>query len=742
MSARIWWWWLAAGTLATGGYFLLPADSRWQNIAYNVIGFVSALTIVLAVRLHRPRHARMWYWFAAGQFTWVAGDVTYEFYLYVLHREPYPSAADAFYLSAYPMLIFGLLVLVRGRSRRDVAGLLDAAIVATSLGLVFWVFVIGPIAADSTVSLLARTISVAYPAADALLLAMLARLLLIPGRLTASTRLLAVAAVLLLVADVTFAVLTLYASYDGGILDSAWLMSYVIWGAAALHPSMRRAGSAPPAVPQFRAARRRTVLLAVSSLLAPTLLLVPAIGSNTADRTAIALGAIVLFLLVLLRMSGLVAHVRRQAGQLADLAMHDELTGLPNRRRFEQDLGRALTTGRPQVALLDLDGFKEVNDRLGHAVGDQLLVVLAGRIVALLREDALVARMGGDEFAILLSDATAAEGDAVVERVGTALRDAITVGGNELLVRASIGIADGDDTTSPVELLRRADVAMYAAKANGGAGHQRYGAALDDRSTERGRIGAELRTALDNAQFRVFYQPIVRLPEGRIVSVESLVRWEHPVRGLVGPVEFIPVAEDNGLIVELGAWVLRTACGQAARWRAELGPAAAPKVTVNVSARQLAEPGFAALVGATLAEFGLPPGTLAVEVTETAVFGGGLALQAVKDIHDLGVRIALDDFGTGHSSLGLLQTVPVDILKVDKSFVDNVTMAGRHAVIAEALIQLTRGLGLVAVAEGVETAEQAAELHRLGYEYAQGYYFGRPVPEPDFAVADSVGGRR
>jgi EAL domain-containing protein (putative c-di-GMP-specific phosphodiesterase class I) len=243
-----------------------------------------------------------------------------------------------------------------------------------------------------------------------------------------------------------------------------------------------------------------------------------------------------------------------------------------------------------------------------------------------------------------------------------------------------------------------------------------------------------MRTALDNRQFTVVYQPIVLLPEGRIAAVEALVRWEHPERGLVSPVHFIPVAEQNGLIIELGAWILHTACERMAGWRASLGDRGPRKVSVNVSARQLARPGFASTVAATLAATGLPAECLTVEVTETAVFEGGQAVTALHELRSFGVRVALDDFGTGHSSLGLLQTVPVDTLKVDKSFVDRITEAGRHAVIAEALIQVSRGLGLAAVAEGVETAEQADALYRLGYRLLQGYHYGRPVADPDFDV--------
>jgi diguanylate cyclase (GGDEF)-like protein len=494
---------------------------------------------------------------------------------------------------------------------------------------------------------------------------------------------------------------------------------------------MRAPGTLPEPSGRTRArvGRGRLVLLAVSSLVAPAMLLVSGIGADRDNRIAIALGAMALFLLVVLRMSEFVAQVQRQAGQLEDLAMQDDLTGLANRRRFELQLAAALAAGKPQVALLDLDSFKTVNDRLGHSVGDRLLTELARRIMAGLRVDASAARMGGDEFAVLLPSATAEEADAVVAWLGDALRQPIPAGEHELLIGASIGVADGTGTDDPFEVLRRADVAMYAAKERGEWSH-RYAAELDAAAGEQARVGAELRTALDAGQFRLAYQPIVTLPDGELAGVETLVRWDHPERGLISPADFIPVAERNGLIVELGAWVLRSACLQAAQWRAEYGPNALKRISVNVSARQLAEPGLVEVVTSALAASGLPSTCLTIEVTETAVFDSARAVDVLNELHTLGVRIALDDFGTGQSSLSLLQTLPADVLKVDKSFVDNITEAGRHAVIATALIQVATGFGLTAVAEGVETAEQAAELHRLGYRLAQGYYFGKPAAQP------------
>ncbi|MBL7255424.1 putative bifunctional diguanylate cyclase/phosphodiesterase [Paractinoplanes lichenicola] len=491
--------------------------------------------------------------------------------------------------------------------------------------------------------------------------------------------------------------------------------------------------------PLPRPAMSRLSLMPYAAVLGTgALLLTSAIG-HTADLLAVAIGSVTVTLLVAARQlvalrdnARLLEDLDAQKQELAYQAGHDALTGLANRTVLAREITEALADDPADVsvALIDLDDFKAINDDLGHAVGDALLVAVAETIASQLPPGSLVARQGGDEYALLL------RGDApgTLAAITSRLRLSVHAGGHELVVESSIGLAPARDGDTADELLRRADVAMYEAKGQGKGRQVTYAAEMDQRTAEQSRLAADLRVALDTDQLNLVYQPIVEMPGGELYGVEALIRWNHPTRGPIGPDVFIPAAERTGLIVPLGAWILEEACRQAAAWRASLGECAPHTVTVNVSARQLREAGFAADVAAVLQRTGLPPSTLTVEVTETAVFDGGTALAEVRAISELGVKIALDDFGTGHSSLGLLRTCPADVLKVDKSFVDDVTEGGQQAVVVAALIGICEGMGLRAVAEGVETAEQAAELQRLGYRYAQGFHYGHPMPAA--AIAD------
>ena len=476
-------------------------------------------------------------------------------------------------------------------------------------------------------------------------------------------------------------------------------------------------------------------------------LLLSSAADRSGDIVALAAGSVTVTLLVAARQlvalrdnALLLDDLDTRQRELAHQADHDALTGLPNRTVLTREITAALATDPSDVsvALIDLDDFKAINVDLGHAVGDALLTAVGNRIATQLPPCSLVARLGGDEYALLL------RGDhtPILTAIATHLRRPLHAGGHDLVIEASIGLAPAQTHDTAGELLRRADVAMYEAKGQGKGRQVIYTTTMDQRTAEQSRLAADLRTALDTDQLHLLYQPIVAMPGGELYGVEALARWTHPQRGPIGPNTFIPAAERTGLIVPLGNWILEQACRQAVRWQHELGDAAPHTVTVNVSARQLREAGFANEVNTILHRTGLNPPTLTIEVTETAVFDGGTALDELRTIADLGVKIALDDFGTGHSSLGLLRNCPADILKVDKSFVDDITTNGQQAVVVAALIGICNGMNLRAVAEGVETADQATELHRLGYRYAQGYHYARPMPPDAIATYHPAGHRQ
>jgi diguanylate cyclase (GGDEF)-like protein len=538
-----------------------------------------------------------------------------------------------------------------------------------------------------------------------------------------------------------------------------WSLLFVI--GSAFRQSRATASATTPATPAGPAGRSTVRVFALLPYLAVAVtdgLLLTNTGHDR-ESTILASGAVVLtgFVLVrqivasraltraLSRLDTTVGELRSSQSLLTFQASHDALSGLPNRTLLRGHIDDALSAagdpGEVAVALVDLDDFKVVNDRLGHEIGDELLVGTAARLSAAMVTGDMVARLGGDEFAIVftgLPDCPEWDGARGLrqrlERVLGALTEPLDVAGHELLVRASMGVARAAAGARPEELLRRADVAMYKAKETTGSSWSPYEDELDALATRHAEVGAGLRRGLDNDEFRLLYQPIVSLPDGRAVGAEALVRWQHPDAGPISPAEFIPIAENSGLIVPLGQWVLTEACRQAARWRADLGAQAPAYVSVNISPRQLAEERIVADVAATLADAGLPAACLMLEVTETAVFGGGPALVALDGLRALGVRIALDDFGTGHSSLGVLLSCPVDVLKLDKSFVDEITGSGREVVIATFLCDVARGLDLQTVAEGVETAAQARRLYELGYELAQGYLFARPLTVADLTA--------
>jgi diguanylate cyclase (GGDEF)-like protein/PAS domain S-box-containing protein len=426
--------------------------------------------------------------------------------------------------------------------------------------------------------------------------------------------------------------------------------------------------------------------------------------------------------------------------QLEYHAFYDSLTGLANRALFRDRVNHALSQARRSsnsiaALFMDVDDFKIVNDTHGHAMGDALLTAIAGRLRSCLRTGDTISRLGGDEFAILLEESTDVAPVEVAERIMRALEEPFRIDGHELHVRASIGVAyangqEGEAATE--ELLRNADVAMYVAKNQGKGRCEVYQPATHKTVMSRLQLRTDLQHALDNDEFVLHYQPLVTLESGHISGLEALVRWQHPERGLIPPLDFIPLAEESGLIIPIGRWVLRTACREARRLQL-LYPQDPPlSMSVNLSAQQLQSPAIVAEVRQALAETGIDPSTLTLEITESAMMKNvDLSVLRLRELRDLRVRIAIDDFGAGYSSLGYIRQFPVDILKVDKSFIDRIDEGEKELALAAAIIDMAKVLNLRPVAEGVERQQQLERLLELGCDSAQGYYFAKPGSQTD-----------
>jgi diguanylate cyclase (GGDEF)-like protein len=746
MRSRLWKIWALAGGLVVNlHYTLLPRIPHATDVAYFLLSAAVVVALLVGVRLHRPERPGVWYLLAAGQAAIAIGDGIWETLTITTHGNvPYPSAADPFYLLAYPLWVAALVLATRRRrANSERGGAVDAAIVMVGLSMLSFVFLMRPYIEDPSAGLFSKIITLAYPVGDLFLIGMVAPLVGKRGGQTLSHRLLMGWLLLYFVVDTVYAVAVIQGWYVAGSwVDAGWLIAYVLLGAAALHPSMAATSRRDAARSDLQPlGSLRVVILATASLAGPAVLIVEAILHDTRNIDVLAAGCFILAALVVKRLTGLVreADARRlelsgAMGQLSHQALHDPLTGLANRTLFADRIEHAAARSRRRglsaaVLLLDLDDFKAVNDGMGHAVGDALLIAVARRIQDASRETDTGARLGGDEFAILVEDFEDPERPAeVAERVLSRLGEPFDVSGHTVFASASIGIALHDSATTDTDTLRQADVAMYMAKRSGKGRFVVFEPEMGHAAFSRVRLEADLRRALEPGanELQIHYQPIVRLGTERIRGVEALVRWDHPSRGMMGPAEFLSMAEETGLIVPLGRLVLREACRQVAEWRRTIPGVDRLTVSVNLSSKEVEDPQLLDYVEAAMSRARLEPEALILELSEDLLLRDvGTADQALGALANLGVRLSVDDFGARNSSMASLKRFPITQLKIDKSYVDSLA-TGSDSSLVQGIIALGKAVHLELVAEGIEDPAQASLLLHMGCESGQGYLFARP----------------
>jgi diguanylate cyclase (GGDEF)-like protein/PAS domain S-box-containing protein len=1012
---QAWQLYLAGGSLVTLLYWAVP-PLKDSGPVINLLGLSGVVAVIIGLRRHRPASTLPWWFFALGLGLFWLGDLSTYSYPNLQHQDlPFPSIGDGMHLAVYPVLMAGLLMLVRRRnSEPDRAGLIDALIMTLGLALLEWVGLIAPYIHGDGMSLFARLVSIAYPLGDILLLAAAVRLIVDAGKRQPAFYLLSSSILALLVTDYVYGLLLLHNQYVNQLwLDIGWIAFYLLWGAAALHPSMRSLEQAAPDR-QRRPMGFRLALLTVASLIAPAVLLIHEARGAGIDLLVVFETSIVLFGLVVARMTGLnrqqersyarervlsaagaalvtaasreeiyaaaidaacrltdggtevrvclsengdarvvagapdtaswtippatatalldasrqvdggrpqlddaasedlrlpwagggllvnalawdgktrglvatshrkspsrdvrgalealatyvslalesaeltdevlrrtseahlsslVQHasdlitvvdadltvlyqspsiervlgysaekivgcrfsellvpgeetrflhllgdgsdspgregeaiecsLRHKDGnprqfevlwtnllhdeavggivlngrdvserkafeeQLAHQAFHDPVTNLANRALFVERVRHALTRtrrgdGAVAVVFLDVDDFKTINDSLGHAAGDQVLVEVARRLDASIRGSDTAARFGGDEFAVLLEDVESVQEAAdAAERILEAFTEPLELDQKQLLLRASVGIAVADNPgTDADDLVRNADAAMYIAKRDGKGGYRLFEPAMHEAVLARLELRADLQRAIVNNELELYYQPVVRLEDRSVCGLEALLRWHHPERGIVLPNDFIPLAEETGLIIPIGRRVLREGCRKA-KLMQDVIPLDPPlTMSINLSVKQLQHSDIVADVSDALEEAELDPSHLTLEITETVVMADTeLAVQRLDELKALGVRLAMDDFGTGYSSLSYLSSFPIDILKMDRSFL-RAGAAPEASGLANAVVALGETLELEVVAEGIERHEQWTTLRDLGCDHGQGFYFAKPM---------------
>lgn len=761
----------------------------YSDIVAPIIDFLVFAVLAIAAS-QSARHSRRlgiaWAMIALSAFVFALGDTAWAVLELGLSEPPFPSVADFFYLLNYPFLLAGVLLLPERPATRgeQIKKVLDAGIVMVAAVLVFWNFLMGPlVASNADYPILEQFILLAYPVGDLVLLWALIRIIYKRSDQEEENDLpaflLATSIGVTIIADCIYTYQAFMGTYvSGSFLDISWRASLLLTGLAGVAQiSLIRSSKRRIKLPDrlellLRNMRTITPYFPYFWLIAAYITLM---GSQTYPMhmdflsLSLAVGGIiglVLFRQVITlvendrlttQLQQTMGHLQAQTSDLENAnqelqneiterkaieqrltydSLHDAMTDLPNRVLFLDRLGQAIEYCKRRteytfaVLFVDVDHFKVINDSLGHLTGDQLLISAGKRMRESLRSSDTVARLGGDEFAILLEitgDINSAL--SIAKKLQEALKRPFQLDGHELHITASIGVVISLlGYAHPEEVLRDADIAMYQAKTQGKARFEVFDVNMRSHAFSRLQMEQEIRLALENREFLLYYQPIIEMRSNQLVSFEALIRWSHPTRGILSPDAFLPVAEESGLILPIGEWVLQEACAQLKKWHEDFPALQNVCINVNVSNRQFSQPNFVEQVIEVLQTSGLQAEALRLEITENVLITNYAAVNKVfAKLRSLGVQLQIDDFGSGYSALGYLQHFPISAIKIDKSFIDEIGKNHKGTELIRAIISMARELGMESVAEGIETHEQLDKLKDLSCNLGQGFLLSKPL---------------
>lgn len=713
-----------------------------HNATFLLLGTVAVTATIMAVRVHRPRVRWPWWCIAAALVLFLVGGA-----LRVVFGTLGDLSADRSLLPdmvtlpGYMLLGAGMLGIARTQREPDSVDLdtiLDGLVAALAALALAWVFLVNPVLFHENAPLPVRILLASYPPMSVFIVAITARIAFSATneRTPAHYALFAVMS-FLVAGDVLYMIADAgLADLPRSLVDLPYALAYALTAAAVVHPSMASLTN-PDRVHETAPTRPRLVFVA-GALAVPTIVTIVHHEALVADRIALAVIILSLTATAIWRVfRALHAHARAQA-RLAHQATHDVLTGLPNRIQAQAHLAEVLRTNHdlsrgPAILFLDVDRFKLINETFGHEFGDQLLVAIARRLEHNTEPDDFVGRIGSDEFVVIMAKPVSSKQAAVhAERLRLTFHVPFTIGESEIYASASIGIAvhnDAREATEPEALIRDADTAAYQAKLAGRDGVAVFDPAMRGQAAERVALERDLRLAQARDQLSLFYQPILDAPTGAITGVEALLRWTHPVLGDMPREKFVPIAEESGLIMEIGDWVIHEACRQLAYWRRHVSVAEDLYVAINLSMRQLRDPRLLETIASAIAEHDLPADALHLELTESLLMDNPIAsAEVLGTLRVLGVGLSIDDFGTGYSSLAHLKRFPVTEVKIDRGFVIGLDDEdSSDETLVSAIVAMAGALGMRTVAEGVETEHQMDRVRRLGCDLIQGHFHSRPV---------------